>query len=583
MNSHRLLWRRLAPLFVAIVAGCGNASADSDFTIAGRPYRVVSTVRSFASAEADAVSQGGHLVHIDSQAENDAILVAVNAAVTAGSTAADGDGARYVWIGGTETTEGTYAWMDSEATPFWTGGKAGAATAGAYVNWGANPVSTSGPEPDNSNGTQNRTAMALTAWPSSGTAKIGQPGQWNDLRDDNALVYVIEFDGIWATFRMSHGGVAKGSFTARLFFDKVPLAVGSFVSLAGGTQTFVDEKNGTVAMRPYFNGLKCHRIIKDFMIQGGCPRGNGTGGPGYEFPDEFDASLRHSAGGTLSMANSGADTNGSQFFLTVAATAWLDDKHSIFGQVVDGYATVVLPLSLVPTVDPANQDDRPLQDVIIEEVTIHRAGTAARAFAPALPVIDLVPLTASVGEAGQCMLDFPRTPFAGCDLLQTGNLTTWEMQDIGNLEDPPYAGLLDGNYYAAGATQRFFRMARVNYPSPGPVSLLGKKVVVESSTLRVTFNLSSASGGTYDVYASDGWLNKSGNILSWTWERGLWGGYLTASIPAGDIMIGTSQILFLDADLLPATNYAFGYLFLANHSSYYLNLPGTSRLTITPL
>jgi cyclophilin family peptidyl-prolyl cis-trans isomerase len=575
--------RRLAPLLFATAVGCGALAADVDFTIQGRPYRVVTTTRTFAAAEADAISKGGHLVHIDTQAENDAILVAVTAAVPSGSIATDGGGARYVWIGGLETSEGTYAWNDNQALAMWTGGKTGAAASGTYVNWGRNTVSSSGPEPDNSNGTQNRVAMAVTAWPSDGTSKIGQSGQWNDIIGTNVLAYVIEFDGMWASFRMSHGGVSKGTFTAKLFYDKVSLTVGNFVGLAGGTQAFVDEKSGSVVKRRFYDGIKCHRVIANFMIQGGCPRGTGTSGPGYEFPDEFDSTLRHTASGMLSMANSGEDTNGSQFFVTVAPTTWLDDKHSIFGQVVDGYATVVQPLSLAPTVDPVNEDNRPVQDVIIEEVTIHRAGTAAQAFAPALPVVGLVPLTAAPAAGGQCMLDFPRTAFGGCTLLQTGDLTSWVMEDIGNLGDPPYAGVLHANALAPqGAMQRYFRMARVTYPMPGAASLVGRKIVVESASLRVTYNLSSVSGGTYNVYQASSGFTQSGNIQSWTWVRSSWGGHLSAALAAGEFLIGADQIRFIDADLRPATNLARGALFLADHDNYY-NLPGISRLTITAL
>ena len=130
------------------------------------------------------------------------------------------------------------------------------------------------------------------------------------------------------------------------------------------------------------------------MIQGGCPRGDGTSGPGYKFPDAFDSTLRHTVAGMLSMANSGVDTNGSQFFITVVPTTWLDDKHSVFGQVVDGYSTTVDPLSKVPT----GTGDRPVQDVVFESVLIHRAGTAARSFAPVLPDPELVPMTATAGR-----------------------------------------------------------------------------------------------------------------------------------------------------------------------------------------
>lgn len=110
-----------------------------------------------------------------------------------------------------------------------------------------------------------------------------------------------------------------GPIRLRLFADKAPLTVASFVNLAN---------------RKYYDGLNFHRVIADFMIQGGCPLGTGTGGPGYQFKDEFDKTLRHEKPGILSMANAGPGTNGSQFFITHVPTPWLDDKHSVFGEVL---------------------------------------------------------------------------------------------------------------------------------------------------------------------------------------------------------------------------------------------------------
>ncbi len=160
---------------------------------------------------------------------------------------------------------------------------------------------------------------------------------------------------------------SEGDIDVELYDERAPRTVGNFVGLATGEREWTDpETDERITDEPLYDDVLFHRVIDDFMIQGGDPTGTGRGGPGYQFDDEFHDELRHDDAGILSMANSGPNTNGSQFFITLDATPHLDDRHSVFGKVTDG-------MDVVREIGSADTDanDRPKQDILLESVTVH--------------------------------------------------------------------------------------------------------------------------------------------------------------------------------------------------------------------
>jgi peptidyl-prolyl cis-trans isomerase A (cyclophilin A) len=160
---------------------------------------------------------------------------------------------------------------------------------------------------------------------------------------------------------------SAGTFKVRLYDDKAPKTVANFVDPATGAREWNEPGSGNSVTRPFYDGLIFHRVIDGFMIQGGCPEGSGRGGPGYRFADEFGPGLKHDKAGLLSMANAGPNTNGSQFFITLAPTPWLDNRHAIFGEVVEGM-NVISAIGKTPT----GPQDRPVQDITIRKVTVEK-------------------------------------------------------------------------------------------------------------------------------------------------------------------------------------------------------------------
>lgn len=321
-------------------------------------------------------------------------------------------------------------------------------------------------------------------------------------------------DGIFADFVTSHG-----SFTCQLFHEKAPRTVANFIGLASGEKSWLSLPTGEVARRPFYNGLTFHRVVSGFVIQGGSPKGDGTDGPGYTFRDEFDPTLRHDRAGLLSMANSGTHSNGSQFFVTLAATRHLDDVHSIFGEVTSGM-NVVNAIGNV-AVDAGS---KPTTPVVMQSVTIRRVGAAAQAFNVAeqgLPV---------VGGAGPVLLKngasfalrFPRAQGSEYFVYRSANLATWTSQRLGLYVSTPPTGDVDVTASATGQASQFYRVPQIAYPGPifTPPSLANSKMVLTFSGQTIEWTFNNAGGGT-SVYPSNPDPQKVNGIItgySWTQE-----------------------------------------------------------------
>ncbi|MBN2402791.1 MAG: peptidylprolyl isomerase [Spirochaetes bacterium] len=183
-------------------------------------------------------------------------------------------------------------------------------------------------------------------------------------------IIAMDKPGLYIEFKTN-----AGDFVCELYYKEVPLMAANIVGLAEGTRQFTDPATGKKVKRPFYNGLIFHRVIDGFMIQGGDPLGDGRGGPGYRLVDQISRTLKHNSEGILSMANAGPNTNGSQFFITLAPTPHLDGKHAVFGKVIKGME-IVRKIGKVKT----NQANRPLDNIIMKEVNIIRTGDDAKAF-----------------------------------------------------------------------------------------------------------------------------------------------------------------------------------------------------------
>jgi peptidyl-prolyl cis-trans isomerase A (cyclophilin A) len=330
-------------------------------------------------------------------------------------------------------------------------------------------------------------------------------------------------NGIFADFTTS-----LGSFTCQLDYTNAPKAVANFIGLATGQRAWLDLPTGRVRTNTFYNGLTFHRVIANFMIQGGSPNGQGNDGPGYVFQDEFHPSLTFSDFGVLAMANSGTNSNGSQFFITVASTPWLNNVHTIFGRVTSG-SNVVYAISRVAT----GANDKPLTNVVIQQVAIRRVGSAAQAFnvhGQGLPTVTNLALR--INPAGSdILLSFTNRLHADNRLYVSTNLSGWSGLELGLELGPTFTNSLRRPRTGC----EFFRMAQIQYPAStlAPRAVTNRVLTLNfgggSGTIVITFD--ATGGGTYTYTAGS-----PGVITAYDWHQEpyagrLWPIYYSALVP----------------------------------------------------
>jgi peptidyl-prolyl cis-trans isomerase A (cyclophilin A) len=334
-------------------------------------------------------------------------------------------------------------------------------------------------------------------------------------------------NGIYADFTTS-----MGSFTCRLEYAIAPKAVANFIGLATGTRSWLDLPSGAARTNAFYNGLTFHRVVPGFVIQAGSPNGLGTDGPGYVFPDEISPALRFTNTGILAMANTGTNSNGSQFFITVTNTPSLNDGYTIFGELAGG-TNVVLAINEVAT----NGNSQPLTNVYIQTVGIRRIGTAALAFdvnAQSLPVVTNLPLTIA-RSSGLVSLSFSNRLYADNRLYFATNFVSWTPEQLGiEVSSPTSNTIARGIDAPAG----FYLLSQIQYPSTtfAPKTVLSRRVALlfSGGNPMLTNNFDSAGGGTYTF--RNGTSTSTGIITNYTWiqeaYRGdLWPIYFSGVVP----------------------------------------------------
>jgi cyclophilin family peptidyl-prolyl cis-trans isomerase len=332
-------------------------------------------------------------------------------------------------------------------------------------------------------------------------------------------------NGIYAEFNTS-----MGSYTCALYYAQAPKAVANFIGLATGQRAWLDLPSGLAKTNTFYDGLTFHRVITNFVIQAGSPNGLGTDGPGYAFVDEITNSLQFNKYGVLAMANSGPDSNGSQFFI-LATNTWpsLNNGYTIFGQLFGG-SNVVHAINLVP----ADANGKPLTNVYINTVNIRRVGTAANAFdinAQGLPLI--TNLNLRIGQVGtNVSLVFSNRLYADNRLYASSNLLEWAANELGIETASPVSNT---NFQPILAPAEFFLAAQVQYASStfAPKALFGKTLTMFYTSGVIATNVivfDNAGGGTYTMSGFT-----PGTVITYYWNQLPYNGYIPLIIYSGTL------------------------------------------------
>lgn len=334
-----------------------------------------------------------------------------------------------------------------------------------------------------------------------------------------------------------------GTYTIDLNYTAAPRSVANFIGLAEGSRAWIDSTTGAIhSGEPFYNGLHYHRVIAGFMSQLGSRKGDGTDGPGYSFRDEFSSGLSHSSAYIVSMANSGPNTNGSQFFITAEATAWLDGKHTIFGSIVSGTSVCDAINNTAVT------NSVPNTPVVINSITIRREGAAANVFditAQGLPTVSRPSgkLVVNPAVSAAWNADQPQTEGTVFTSFKSTNLSTWSSLNATTL----YLGSTSQSSFSLGTAQEskaFFNLAAASHPSPTTVSSYANRTLTVSAltslggTMVFVFN-SSASGGTFQFVPTSG-STVSGTFTTYQVTRDV---YNSSLIAITNLYLGGQQFI----------------------------------------